>query len=198
MGEWEILDDFLKENDIFIDDGKWEKLLHYLKLVEKWGDKISLVSRRDLKGGLLKHIADSLILIKYIPSFTSIADLGSGAGFLGIPLKIALEEPEVFLVESKRKKSLFLKAVIRELNLKGISILSARWEDVHLSVDVAVAKATGDFESLYQNIDHLVKRDGQFVYYSTIPLKEPPPFRVIQIKSPLREVPFYLNIFRRE
>jgi 16S rRNA (guanine527-N7)-methyltransferase len=101
----------------------------YYKELLTWNKKINLVSVRSDLDIPIKHFIDSLTLLPYIKSKTGqVLDIGSGAGFPGIPLKIALNSLTVVLLESSRKKSSFLKHIIRSLNLTDITVINNRGE----------------------------------------------------------------------
>jgi 16S rRNA (guanine527-N7)-methyltransferase len=101
----------------------------YYKELLTWNKKINLVSVKSDLDIPIKHFIDSLTLLPYIKRKTGqVLDIGSGAGFPGIPLKIALNSLTVVLLESSRKKSSFLKHIIRSLNLTDITVINNRGE----------------------------------------------------------------------
>ncbi len=94
-----------------------------------WNNKINLISAKSERDIIIKHFVDSLTLLPYIKHETCrVLDIGSGAGFPGIPLKIALSSLKVFLLESSRKKTSFLKHVIRSLRLTDTVVIHNRAE----------------------------------------------------------------------
>ena len=96
-----------------------------------WNNKINLISAKSEKDIIIKHFIDSLTLLPYIKSETcQVLDIGSGAGFPGIPLKIAVNSLKVFLLESSRKKTSFLKHVIRSLGLAETVVIHNRAESL--------------------------------------------------------------------
>jgi len=94
----------------------------YLRELREWGEHINLGRRADDREIILKDFIDSLTILKYLPPGCSLADLGSGAGFPGVPAKIVRPDLRVFLLETIQKKVLFLKALERVLGLSGIEI----------------------------------------------------------------------------
>jgi 16S rRNA (guanine527-N7)-methyltransferase len=101
----------------------------YYRELLAWNKKINLFSVKSDRDIVIKHFIDSLTLLPYIRSETCrILDIGSGAGFPGIPLKIAVESLKVSLLESSRKKSSFLKHVIRSLALTDAVVIHNRAE----------------------------------------------------------------------
>ncbi len=197
MNRLDYLKGVLGRRGLSLEEEKWEKLEKFHELLQLWGRKVALVSKGDLKKGLEKHFADALLVIPFIEG-KKVIDLGSGAGFPGIPLAIALEDKQFLLVESKKKKAFFLKEVKRELGLLNVEVVNARWEEVECDADTAVAKAAGDVEFLFPHIGHLLKEGGTLLLYSSRKRGDLDPYRVERIVSPLRESPFYLLFFKRE
>ncbi len=106
-------------------------LERYYQEIVRWNEKINLLSRSTLEETLLKNFLDSLMVGRFLlPGEGPMLDLGTGGGFPGIPLKIAYDTLNVFLLEASRKKTSFLKHVIRTLQLKGITVLHGRAEEL--------------------------------------------------------------------
>jgi 16S rRNA (guanine527-N7)-methyltransferase len=119
----------------------------YLQELNQWRKRINLSSRKDDREIIIKDFLDSLTIVKYLPLNTSFMDLGSGAGFPGIPLKIVRPDLKLLLLEATRKKVFFLKDVQRVLELGGIEI---RWtgedrgvEDLSGIFDFVASRAFG-------------------------------------------------------
>ena len=119
----------------------------YLRELNQWRKRINLNSRKDDREIIIKDFLDSLTIIKYLPLNTSFMDLGSGAGFPGIPLKIVRPDLKLLLLEATRKKVFFLKDVQRVLELSGVEI---RWsgedrgiEDLSGIFDFVASRAFG-------------------------------------------------------
>jgi len=125
----------------------------YLDELKKWNRKINLTAIRDERDTVIKHVLDSL---SYIHGFTPaqglrLLDMGSGAGFPALPIKIALPGVMITLVESVKKKASFLRHVARLLNLDGVEVLDQRTDELadscHAAFDVVTARAFADMES---------------------------------------------------
>jgi 16S rRNA (guanine527-N7)-methyltransferase len=102
----------------------------YLDLLVKWNHKINLTAEKDPDSILKRHFFDSLQYTRaFKPSFRTM-DIGSGAGFPGIPLKIIFPEMPLVLVESQRKRCSFMKTVVRELELVETEVVHIRAEDI--------------------------------------------------------------------
>ena len=102
----------------------------YLSELHKWNRKINLTSEKDEPSILTRHVFDSLQYRKVMGGGSHILDIGSGAGFPGIPLKIILPRAEFVLVESRRKRASFLGSAIRQLGLEKIQVFNERAEDL--------------------------------------------------------------------
>jgi 16S rRNA (guanine527-N7)-methyltransferase len=124
----------------------------YLALLLKWNDKINLTSIRDPLEILYRHFCESMYAAVAVPFQSGrLADVGSGGGFPGLPLKIARPELQVFLVESNIKKATFLAEVARELGLSDLRVLVRRYEELGEEVaplDFACARALGEYFQL--------------------------------------------------
>ena len=125
----QILSEAAKTVGIALGRGELSLFAAYYGELLDWNKKVSLISTRSERDIIIKHFIDSLTLLPYIKSETCrVLDIGSGAGFPGIPLKIAVNSLKVFLLESSRKKSSFLKHVIRSLDLTNTVVIHNRAE----------------------------------------------------------------------
>jgi len=126
----------------------------YLKELLKWNQKINLTAIRSEKGIVLKHFLDSLSVHAYLPKYSSILDIGSGAGFPGIPLKIIHPTLEVTSMDSVRKKIDFQRHIIRMLGLKGMEAIHGRVQDKGIlqalgeRFDITLSRAFSDLRTL--------------------------------------------------
>ncbi len=103
----------------------------YAQEIMAWNEKINLLSRSSATDTLLKNFLDALAIINFLPHRGStVLDMGSGGGFPGIPMKIAVETLKMSLLEASRKKSSFLKHAIRVLALREITVLHDRAENL--------------------------------------------------------------------
>ncbi|MBZ5538972.1 MAG: 16S rRNA (guanine(527)-N(7))-methyltransferase RsmG [Acidobacteriia bacterium] len=128
-----------------------EQVLLYLKLLLKWNDKVNLTAIRDPLEILHRHFCESMFAAENVPIERGrLADVGSGAGFPGLPLKIMRPELEIFLIESNLKKATFLAEVIRELALVKTRVIVGRYEDLGeelAPLDFVCSRALGDFDA---------------------------------------------------
>ena len=126
----------------------------YISLLLKWNERISLTTVTDPDQILRFHFGESLFVRSILPVEKSrLADVGSGAGFPGIPLAMAAPNLTVYLIESNVKKFAFLSEVIRELHLTNVIAKRTRMEDfesIEIPLDFVTARALGHFEDLLE------------------------------------------------
>ena len=120
----------LKKIDIEIDEEKVIKFYKYMNLLIEWNKKINLTAIIEPNDIILKHFVDSLTIVKDIGQNGKLADIGTGAGFPGIPIKIFIPEIDVTLIDSLNKRINFLNEVIEQLELKNIVAVHGRTEDL--------------------------------------------------------------------
>lgn len=136
----------------------------FIDLLETWQTRTKLVSKNDVNKLVCKHVVESVQFLTPKPFFTNsvILDLGSGAGFPGIPLSIMRPDCRFYLVESRRMKVLFLKEVKQALQLDHVNIAHTRVENISLpdKVDCVVARAVTRLEQLWKWSEPLLKKQG--------------------------------------
>lgn len=123
----------------------------YLKLLLKWNTTYNLTNITDATEIRIKHFEDSLAPLPFLPLPCRLLDVGTGAGFPGIPLKLVRPDLEAVLLDAQRKKVAFCEAAIRELGLEGIKVCHGRAEDSKVSeklgkFDVIISRATFSVE----------------------------------------------------
>jgi len=126
----------------------------YIRILLTWNEKINLTAIRDPLEMLYRHFCESMYAADAVPLERGrLADVGSGAGFPGLPLKILRPDLQVFVVESNIKKVTFLAEVIRELGLRGVQVLSRRYEELGEEVaplDYVCSRALGEFPAFLE------------------------------------------------
>ena len=139
------------------------KLEIYLYLLSRWSRRVNLVSRRDLSVVATKHLRQALTMIPVVVSIPHrlVMDLGSGAGFPAIPLKIALPDSYFVLVESRRKRAHFLKEVVRSLGLDRIEVINERIENLSpVGADLVTARAVASPDKLLDLVQRHLSPQG--------------------------------------
>ncbi len=151
--------------------------LYYRKLVE-WNARFNLTTITEREDVIVKHFLDSLSVAPAISKAATLIDIGSGAGFPGLPLKIALPSLRVTVMDSTGKKVEFLKHVIAALNLSEVTALHARAEELarqpahREKYDAAVARAVGGLTTLLEYALPFVRVGGVFVAQKGIDVDE--------------------------
>lgn len=163
-----ILLKHLKDAEIELDETMIEQLIKYRDLLVEWNQKFNLTAITDDEGIALKHFIDSLSIQKYVLDAKSIADVGTGAGFPGIPLKIAGFKGRVVLMDSLNKRVGFLNTVINELKLQNCKAVHTRAEDAGRGeyrdkFDVVTARAVANLPVLCEYCLPMVKKGGIFI-----------------------------------
>lgn len=150
--------------NIELEDVKIEKFYNYMNLLLEWNEKINLTAITEPNEVILKHFIDSATIIKYIENNMSIVDVGTGAGFPGIPLNIIKNNAKYTLVDSLNKRINFLNEVIEKVDLQNIITVHSRIEDFAKNnkekFDIATSRAVASLNVLLEYLLPLVKVGG--------------------------------------
>lgn len=163
------LKELAKEINIELSDEKVEQFYTYMKLLQEWNNKINLTAITEDNEIVLKHFIDSLTIQKYINEGSKVIDVGTGAGFPTIPVKICDESIKLTLLDSLNKRINFLKEVGNSLNLQDIEYVHGRTEDIAVKkeyremYDVATARAVARLNVLAEYCIPYVKVGGVFI-----------------------------------
>ncbi len=154
------------------------KIRKYMELLIIWNQRFSLTSIKDHAELVSRHFGESMFLTTILPvENCRLADVGTGAGFPGLALKILVPTLQVTLIESNNKKSAFLAEVIRTLDLSDVVIAHSRYEELRLSVGIGVnaiqssnlhivtARAVGDLERLTTWAEGELSKDGRIALW---------------------------------
>ena len=146
-----------------------KQFYNYMNLLTEWNKKVNLTAITEPDEIILKHFVDSLTISKYISDGTKVVDVGTGAGFPGIPLKIVRQEIDITLLDSLQKRINFLDEVINELNLEKITTVHSRVEDFGKNkeyrekFDIATSRAVANLSTLSEYLLPLVKVGGKVI-----------------------------------
>ena len=159
---------FIEELDkinIILTEEQIEKLDKFYKLLIEWNKKINLTRIEDEKEVYLKHFYDSLTIVKVVDlnKINTLCDVGTGAGFPGIVLKIVFPNLKITLIDSLQKRVNYLNTIIKELNLNNIEAVHARGEEYKGKFDLVTSRAVANIEKLVKYTMHLVSPSGIFV-----------------------------------
>lgn len=150
--------------NIELEENQIEKFYNYMNLLLEWNEKINLTAITEPNEVILKHFIDSATIIKYIENNMSIVDVGTGAGFPGIPLNIIKNNAKYTLVDSLNKRINFLNEVIEKLGLQNINTVHSRIEDFAKNnkekFDIATSRAVASLNVLLEYLLPLVKVGG--------------------------------------
>ena len=178
----ELLKKGLNELGFLYSEDQIDTFMTFLSELKKWNRVYSFTALKTDEDIIIKHFLDSILYLKALEEFASprhagarndrrevlkIADAGTGAGFPGIPIKIIKPELDMTLIESSRKKSVFLRHIIRILKLNGISVLNNRIESLgkryEKTYDVIVSRATFKIKDFLKKTCPYVKENGWLV-----------------------------------
>ena len=163
----ELMKENLKELNIELSDLQLEQFYNYMNILIEWNKFMNLTGITELEEIITKHFVDSLTVLDKIDKNASIIDVGTGAGFPGIPVKIAFPETKVVLLDSLNKRIKFLNEVIEKLGLKNIETIHGRAEEYGRNkshrekYDIAIARAVAPLNILLEYLMPFAKVDGK-------------------------------------
>ena len=155
----------VEELGIYLTEEQLEKLNNFYKLLIEWNEKINLTRITEEEDVYLKHFYDSLTIVNAVnlKEKKTLCDVGTGAGFPGIVLKIVYPHLKITLVDSLLKRVNYLNTIIKELELEEITAIHCRGEELKEKFDVVTARAVANIEKLLNYTMHLVSNDGIFI-----------------------------------
>lgn len=141
------------------------KLEKFYNLLIEWNQKINLTRIVEKEDVYLKHFYDSLTITKVVDlsKIETLCDVGTGAGFPGIVLKIVYPNLKITLVDSLLKRVNYLNVIIKELELENIKAIHTRGEDLKETFDIVTARAVANIEKLLIYTMHLVNKNGSLI-----------------------------------
>lgn len=172
-----LFKDSLKKFDIELTDKQLGQFIQYYELLIEWNSFMNLTAITEFQEVIRKHFIDSISLVKAIPDlekqYGTIIDIGTGAGFPGIPLKIVFPKLHITLLDSLKKRVQFLEKVVNTLELSEVFIIHGRAEDyarpdkLREKFDLCVSRAVANLTTLSEYCIPFVKIDGYFISYKS-------------------------------
>ena len=159
------------------------KLIDFIFLLQKWNRRYNLTAITDLNQMITHHVLDSLAIAPLIKQAKRILDVGTGAGFPGVPLALCYPEKKFILLDSNGKKIRFLTQALAEINITNAKPVQERVEsyNAHEKFDAIICRAVGSLKDLINNTKHCCSATGRFVLMKgTYPTQE-----IAEIKWPL-------------
>lgn len=160
---------YLKELNINLSENQLEQFYDYMNILTEWNKVMNLTAITEPKEIIIKHFVDSLTVLNKIDKKATIIDVGTGAGFPGIPIKIACPSVKVVLLDSLNKRINFLNEVINKLKLENIKTFHGRAEDYgkdknhREKYDIAIARAVAPLNVLIEYLMPFVKLNGKCI-----------------------------------
>lgn len=174
----ERLAQMAKEYDIILSKEQQIQFYSYMELLLEWNQKMNLTAITDEEEVLSKHFIDSLTIMPYVKERDKILDIGTGAGFPGVPLKIALPQNSITLLDSLNKRINFLQEVINKLDLKNIEAIHGRAEEFNKisgkreNYDIVVSRAVAKLNVLLEYMLPFVKVGGECICMKSADIEE--------------------------
>lgn len=172
----------MSEFSVKLDDKQLYQFYNYYELLSEWNSFMNLTAITEFNEVLMKHFIDSVSLIKAVPDLSLrsyfLIDVGTGAGFPGIPLKIVFPNLKVTLLDSLNKRVQFLNEAVKRLELDDIEVIHGRAEDfarpdkLRESFDLCVSRAVANLTTLSEYCIPFVKVGGYFISYKSEKITE--------------------------
>lgn len=170
MGEKEFIESLIKKANmvqLVVNEEEAKTFYQYMLLLLEWNQKMNLTAITEPEEIILKHFIDSITVLPYIEKNQTVLDIGTGAGFPGIPLKIVRNSQEIILLDSLQKRIVFLQEVIKKLSLKDITAVHGRAEDFAKerkeSYDIVVSRAVARLNVLLEYMLPFAKIGGKVI-----------------------------------
>ncbi len=145
-----------------------DKFKRYLEVLHDYRGRLHLLSHQDYSHIATRHFLASLMAIPYLEDCRTVGDVGAGAGFPSLPLKIVRPDIEYTLFESQKKKARFLRYLIEKLELSQVNIIDERAECfVGRRFDIILFKAVGRIKGLIKTVDNLIAPTGRAIFYKS-------------------------------
>lgn len=180
MKFFDLMKEAANEVGLELTEVQYDQFIKYMRLLQEWNEKINLTAITEDEEVIKKHFIDCIKAFKSdaIKNARNIIDVGTGAGFPGVPLSIMNPTLKITLVDSLNKRLIFLQEVVKELNLKNIEIVHARAEEFGQNknyrekFDIATSRAVANLATLSEYLVPLVKIGGKIISMKASNAKE--------------------------
>ena len=179
INEFEItMNEYLKQLNINLSKKQIKQFYDYMNILIEWNKVINLTAITEPKEIIIKHFIDSLTVLERIDKNSSIIDVGTGAGFPGIPIKIAYPETKIVLLDSLNKRINFLNEIINKLQLENIETIHGRAEDFGRDTkyrekyDIAIARAVAPLNILIEYLMPFIRVKGKCICMKSSTINE--------------------------
>lgn len=166
------------QKGIVLTEGQKENFYKYFQMLVEWNNKFNLTTITSPTEVIYKHFLDSVMSIQFIPNGAKVLDIGAGAGFPSLPIKILRPDIKLVMLDSVNKKVIFLQEVANQLNLQNINALHTRAEDLALkkdyreTFDIVVSRAVSRLNTLCEYSLPFVKIGGKMIAYKSVDTQE--------------------------
>ena len=176
----ELLISTCRQYNVTLTDFQLQQFITYYEMLIEKNKVMNLTAITEYEDVVYKHFVDSISIVKYFDfkNCQKMIDVGTGAGFPGIPLKIVMPEIEICLMDSLNKRINFLNEVITQLKLEKITAVHSRAEDLGRNnnfrekFDVCVSRAVANLSTLSEYCTPFLKKDGYFISYKSGNIEE--------------------------
>ena len=165
-----LLSSQMQELKIELNKSQIRQFYKYMELLISWNQKINLTAITEPAEIIQKHFVDSATIVKHLKDVKTLIDVGTGAGFPGVPIKILMPEIKITLIDSLNKRIMFLEELFKELNIENIEAIHMRAEEAGKNkkyreqYDVVVSRAVANMSTLAEYTLPLVKLKGKAIY----------------------------------
>ena len=160
-----LLKQLLEENNLHFEDKFYEDCEVFIKLLQQWG-MVHNLSGRLLRSDIEENILDSIFPLNFINKYNSFTDIGTGAGYPGLILAMALRDVKSYLIEPRIKRVSFLNFVKASLKLENLTVICSRVEEVKdLQVDLITSRAVTNTSLLLDITKNIKKENSSYLFY---------------------------------
>jgi 16S rRNA (guanine527-N7)-methyltransferase len=183
----------LNELNIAFEQSTLDRFKVYLEVLHHYHGKIHLLSHRDYERIAVRHFLPSLLILSDVMKHKRVCDIGSGAGFPSVPLKILAPHLDLVIFEAQRKKANFLTNLVQKLELRKTKIVNARAETYSgVKFDLALLRAVGKIRRLIAVLDLLISPGSEAIFFKAAKVEK----ELDQAKKPLHQWNFQVSVRR--